>query len=364
MRSGSRLGSIEPLGCSELAWWEIGGAQEINIMCDDSRARRTAMRLLAPWLVAGMGVTGSGTLAAMPYLGAGAQASRLILVQATPGQEPAGTPSGEQSPPDSFVELHEALAAARERLDELSRAAEAVAAGGELQRELAAAQAENRALRAELEALRAERDQLARASKEAEARAIEAEQGAEQTTAAARRIDQELVAVRWQNAQLNTSLQQAAARRAQIEAEARETQAALQSRMKQLEAAAATATSEVIRLRGELNAAEERIAAAAGAEAEKAQAAQRIRALETERDGLLGDLAELRARLEALQAAKAQLEAQVDQLHEAAANATDLARQNLLALEDRLRQLKGSLETIEPAGGAPEPAPAPVERSD
>jgi len=147
-------------------------------------------------------------------------------------------------------------------------------------------------------------------------------------------------------------------------AEVGEAPVALERRMDKLEAAAATVTSEVIRLRGELNAAEERIAAAAGAEAEKAQAAQRIRALETERDGLLGDLAELRASLEALQAAKAQLEAQIDQLHEAAANATDLARQNLLALEDRLRQLKGSLETIEPAGGAPEPAPAPVERSD
>ena len=40
--------------------------------------------------------------------------------------------------PNSFIRLHEALTAARERLEELSKAADTVAATGQLQRELAA----------------------------------------------------------------------------------------------------------------------------------------------------------------------------------------------------------------------------------
>ena len=54
--------------------------------------------------------------------------------------------------PNSFIRLHEALTAARERLEELSKAADTVAATGQLQRELAALRKENQLVRAEIEA--------------------------------------------------------------------------------------------------------------------------------------------------------------------------------------------------------------------
>ena len=168
----------------------------------------------------------------------------------------------------SFLELHEALAAARERLDELSRAAEAVAASGELQRELAAAHEQNQQLRAEIDAVRAERDELAAARQAAAARVEELTREAEQATASAQEIDQELIAVRWQNAQLNTNLAQARAKHDEVETEARETQAALQARIEELEAAAAAASAEAVRLRAQLGEKEQQIAAVAGSDAE------------------------------------------------------------------------------------------------
>ncbi|HEX6114055.1 MAG TPA: OmpA family protein [Geminicoccaceae bacterium] len=338
----------------------------------------------------------------------GPQVSPLILVQqSTPGQEPAATSSEDQTAPDSFLELHEALAAARERLDELSRAAEAVAASGELQRELAAAQAQNQQLRAEIDALRAERDELSTAKQAAEARVAEVRRAAEQATATAQGIDQELVAVRWQNAQLNTSLAQARAKHDQVQTEARETQAALRTRIEELEAGAAAATADAVRLRAQLDEKEQQIAAVLGTEAEadrqvaewrdrvrqaeqakaeaeervadveaqladvkgllassereRAETVERITALEVERDELRGELDQVTERLGQIQAANGELENQVQELREAAATATDLARQNLTAVEDRIRELNGALEAIEPSGGPLEPDPS---RSD
>jgi outer membrane protein OmpA-like peptidoglycan-associated protein/predicted nuclease with TOPRIM domain len=372
-------------------------------MCDGSRAQRTRTRWAGGWLAAGIGIVSGGNVAAMPAMDTRPQLFPLILVQqSTPAQEP--TAGEEQAAPDSFLELHEALAAARERLDELSRAAEAVAAGGELQRELAAAQEQNQELRAEIDALRAERDQLLQQREAAQARVEELTKAASQATATAQKIDQELIAVRWQNAQLNTSVAQARAKQDQIETEAREAQAALQARLEELEAGAAIATTEAVRLRAQLDEKEQQIAAVAGneaeadrqlsawrdqvrraeqaraaaeqragdveaqladvkgllasAERERAAALQRITALEGERDGLRGQLAQLSERLGLIQAANGQLESQVDELREAAATATDLARRNLIAVEERIRELNGALEATEPAGGprAPEPS--------
>ena len=94
----------------------------------------------------------------MPAVGTGPQLPLVILVQqSNPGEDPAGQG---QTAPDSFLQLHEALAAARERLDELSRGAEAVAASGELQRELATVQEQNQQMRAEIESLLASLDDL------------------------------------------------------------------------------------------------------------------------------------------------------------------------------------------------------------
>jgi outer membrane protein OmpA-like peptidoglycan-associated protein len=101
----------------------------------------------------------------------------------------------------------------------------------------------------------------------------------------------------------------------------------------------------------------------ASAERERAEAVQRITALEGERDGLRGQLAQLSERLGLIQAANGQLEDQVDELREAAATATDLARRNLIAVEDRIRELNGALGATDPASGplAPEPSRSDLE---
>lgn len=371
-------------------------------MCEGSDARRFATRWSGAWLAAGIGIASSGDLAAMPAAVTGPQLPLVILVQqSNPGEDPAGQG---QTAPDSFLQLHEALAAARERLDELSRAAEAVAASGELQRELATVQEQNQQLRAEIDALRAERDELQAARQEAATRLDELTKEAEQATASAQEIDQELIAVRWQNAQLNTSLAQARAKHDQVQAEGRKTQAALRARIEELEAGGVAATAEAVRLRAQLGEKEQQIAAVAGIEADadrqssewrdrvgqaerakaeaeqrvgdveaqvadikgllasaerdRADAVQQLTALEHERDGLRSQLGDVTARLQEVQAANRQLEHQLGEMREAAATATDLARRNLIAVEDRVRQLNGTLEVIEPAGGRLEPDPA------
>jgi outer membrane protein OmpA-like peptidoglycan-associated protein len=358
-----------------------------------------------------VGIGSTVELAAMPIAAPDVQLpGRILIQQSTQAQAQVGPPAGtpeearDESTTDSFNELHEALTAARERLEELSRAAEAVAATGQLQQQLAALQAQNQQLQAEIEAARSQRAEQETARRAAEARSAELAEAAEQATAKAQQMDQELVAVRWQNAQLNTSLAQARAARDQLEARAGETQNALQARIKELEGGAAQATGETARLREQVEASEQRIASAESARAEAegrltemrgslqqaeqekarlgeavataeaelaaarqqlaavgqegAQIGQRAAALEEERDELRNRLAEAAERLERAGAANAQLEREVADLREAAGVATDVARQNLIAVENRIKELNEALAAIGPAGGPLETDPA------
>jgi outer membrane protein OmpA-like peptidoglycan-associated protein len=358
-----------------------------------------------------VGIGSTVELAAMPIAAPDVQLpGRILIQQSTQAQAQVGPSAGtpeearDESTTDSFNELHEALTAARERLEELSRAAEAVAATGQLQQQLAALQAQNQQLQAEIEAARSQRAEQETARRAAEARSAELAEAAEQATAKAQQMDQELVAVRWQNAQLNTSLAQARAARDQLEAGAGETQNALQARIKELEGGAAQATGETARLREQVEASEQRIASAESARAEAegrltemrgslqqaeqekarlgeavataeaelaaarqqlaavgqegAQIGQRAAALEEERDELRNRLAEAAERLERAGAANAQLEREVADLREAAGVATDVARQNLIAVENRIKELNEALAAIGPAGGPLETDPA------
>ena len=206
---------------------------------DESRALRFASGWIGPSLAALVGIGSTVELGAMPVAPTGPQLPAPILIQQSTGSQAdvqgAGGMSGatarEEATPDSFIELHEALAAARQRREELSRAAEAVAATGELQRELAALQEQTERLQAEVAAVRAERAELETAKQAAEARARELTEAAEEAKVKAQEMDQELVAMRWQNAQLNTSLAQARTMRDQAEAEARQTEDALRNQI-------------------------------------------------------------------------------------------------------------------------------------
>ena len=125
----------------------------------DSRAQRFAKTWLGLSLATLIGIGSTVELVAMPLPAPGAQLLGPTLIQQSPkpqggAEQPGGAPrppAANESKPAAFIELQEALSAARGRLEELSRAAEAVAATGR-QQELTALQAENQKLRSEIEA--------------------------------------------------------------------------------------------------------------------------------------------------------------------------------------------------------------------
>jgi chemotaxis protein MotB len=323
-------------------------------MIHDSRAHRYAKTWLGPSLAMLVGIGSPVELGAMPIPAAGAQLLGPTLIQQSPqphrdAQQPAGPISADASKPDPFIELHEALTAAGERL---SRAAEAVAATEQLQQERAALREENQLLRAEIEALTKEVEQTAAQGREmhqelvavrrqseqriaaAEAHAAELTKTVEQATAKAREMDQESAAVRGQSER-----RIAAADSARIEAEARLSQ--MRDSLQQAEHEKARVGADLARVQGELANAKEQVAAVGR---EHAQLDQRAAALQHERDDLRTSLADATARLGRSEATEAQLESEVAQLREAARTAADDTRQLIEALA-AIGVAAGSLET-------------------
>ena len=73
--------------------------------------------------------------------------------------------------------------------------------------------------------------------------------------------------------------------------------------------------------------------------------------MQGEADALRGELASLGAEARRVAAERSELEQEVGMLRAAAGSAADAARQNLLAVEERIRELNAALGGIEP--GAP-----------
>jgi outer membrane protein OmpA-like peptidoglycan-associated protein/predicted nucleic acid-binding Zn-ribbon protein len=285
---------------------------------DGSRVQRFAKTWLGPSLATLVGIGSTVELAAMPIPAAGVHLPGPTLIQQSPGPEQPATPpppSADESKPDSFTELHDALEAARQRLEELSKAADAVAATGQLRQELAALREENQKLRAEIDAVRADRGELETTKQAAEARAAELTKTVEQATAKAQ------TEAEAQLRELRDSLQRAEQEKARIGADLTEVQAELATDKEQV--------------------------AAAGQQ--HAQIEQRAAALESERDDLRTRLADVTARLGWSEAAKAQLEMEIGELRKAAGTAADDARQNLIAVENRIKELNEALAAIGPA---------------
>jgi chemotaxis protein MotB len=309
---------------------------------DNCRAQRFGKIWLGPSLAMLVGIGSTVAPAAMPIPAAQVQVPGPTLIQQSPGppgeaQQPAGTPppaSADESEPDSFTELNEALRAAREQLGHLSRAAEAVAAAGQLQREVAALREENQQLRAEIDGVRAERGDLETARQAAEAHAAKLTKTLEEATAKAREMEQELVAVRSQDEQ-----HIAAADAARVEAEARLSE--MRDSLQRAEQDKARIGADLAKVQGELASTKKQVAAA---RQEQAQVQQRVAALEDERDDLRTRLADATARLRPSEAAKAQLESEVAALREAARTATDDTRQLIEALA-AIGLAAGPLET-------------------
>jgi outer membrane protein OmpA-like peptidoglycan-associated protein/predicted nucleic acid-binding Zn-ribbon protein len=261
----------------------------------------------------------------MPIPAAQVEVPGPTLIQQSPGppgeaQQPAGTlppASADESEPDSFTELHEALMSARERLGHLSRATEAVAAAGQLQREVAALREENQQLRAEIDGMRAERGDLETARQAAEAHAAKLTKTLEEATAKARELEQELAAVRSQGKQ-----RIAAADAARVKAEARLSE--MRDSLQRAEQEKARIGADLAKVQGELASTKEQVAAA---RQEQAQVQQRVAALQFERDDLRARLADATARLGPSEEAKVQLENEVAKLRQAARTAAADTRQ-------------------------------------
>jgi outer membrane protein OmpA-like peptidoglycan-associated protein/uncharacterized coiled-coil DUF342 family protein len=327
-------------------------------------------------------------------------ATRLVLVddEQTGTPEAAGpTAAGEERAP--FAELNEALAAARARLEELSRAAAVAVNAGQARQELQAVKQDNQRLTTELAALRASRDELQNAGQAAETRIAELTKAVEDAAGEVKRIEEELVAMRWQNAQLNTSLARAQTAREKIELGAQQTQAALTTKVETLSASAEQSATEIARLRQELadgqqrlqiatssrQEAEARLAELQGtaqsaedknirldeqltalraqitqAQNQRDQAQQRIAELQSETARLHSALSSTQSEAERIARSKSELEGEVAQLRAAANSAADVARQNLLAVEDRIRELNAALVGIPPAAGETSSAVAAV----
>lgn len=332
----------------------------------------------------------------------------------------------ESDPP--FSELNEALSTARSKLAELTKAAEIAKVAGELREKLQAAEAENRQLRSALDQIQSENSEL-KSEQQAAAGQIDAlGKSSEEAVSEARRLDEELVAMRWQNNQLSTSLVRAETAARESTEELTKVRTELDSRAEALAATAEESASEISRLQRELDAAREETLLADQRQAELDTELVELRRateesttdstrLAQDLDSTITELANARTELvatrEAFDEAKIALEAangeadllreqvasnrseaeklrrrlktaeadiekyksvntgleqQVSLLREAAGEATDAARLNLLAVEDQINEINAALASVKgedflPAGGPAEAEAPPVAAS-
>jgi outer membrane protein OmpA-like peptidoglycan-associated protein/predicted nucleic acid-binding Zn-ribbon protein len=362
-------------------------------MVDRQRARQVSGALPSCALLAASlaGLYGADAFASGWTAPAHHPARNLTLVQAAGSESVPAADKASGSQPDApFAELNEALAAARARLEELSKAA--AAAAGQARQELETIKQENQRLQSELATVHASRDELREASRDNAARVAELTGMVEEAAAEAKRLKDELVKLRWQNAQLDTSQTRARAAQQQTEEEARAAQTALNAEVQTLSAAAERSAAEIASLRHELADSQQRLATAGeaagqvadlqakvqSAEArssglekqlaslrgeadavaeERDRAHQRIAEMQSERERLETELASAKDGLGRAEAGRSELEQEVSMLRAAASSAADTARQNLLAVEARIKELNTALAGIEPAAGQPAATP-------
>jgi outer membrane protein OmpA-like peptidoglycan-associated protein/predicted nucleic acid-binding Zn-ribbon protein len=377
--------------------------------------------LLSAWFIFGGFAEERHAMAAGPLGAAAANGVLDRLSAQTNEAEPAPATEADLEDDVPFSELNEALTAARSRLTELTKAAEIAKVVSELREKLQTVEAENRQLKSVLSQLQTDNDELVQAKQNAERRVSELETVAEEANAEAQRLDEELVSMRWQNSQLTTSLTSAETLVRQSTEELTAVRNELGSRAESLAAAAEDSAVEIARLQRELDDAREQILTAEQAQASSAAELVELRKvaedgqLDTDRlardlDATITDLADsqtklaetesafedakisltaaeqevgilrtqlsgnreetddLKRRLESAEldlentrSLNGKLERQVEVLKAAAGEATDAARQNLLAVENQINEINAALasvkaeepgsETIGPAGG-------------
>ncbi len=317
--------------------------------------------------------------------------------------EGGGEPAIDDVP---FSELNEALSAARSRLTELTKAADIAKVAGELREKLQTAEAENRQLKSVLSQLQTEFSNLQSAKQVTDGQLQDLQQINKDAVLEATRLDEELASMRWQNSQLSNSLAEAETASRERAGELTKVRDELNARAEALTAAADESAGEITRLQRELDAARQQIVLAEGEQVASDAELTELRQIVTtstedstrlaqDLDGTITELADTRGKLtktedalqesnialesaqeeagvlreqlasnrtenqalrEELQTAQADLqrfrtlnaglEQQVGVLRSAAGEATNAARQNLLAVEDQINEINAALASV------------------
>ena len=337
-------------------------------------------------------VLGAGDLAALPGDSQERATPHFQLIQDTTGRSAASEtarPNAAQAPP--FLQLNDALAATRAKVEELARAAEMARRAGELRQELAKTRTENQRLMGELERARTEVAERQEAGEAANKRIAELATAAHRAAAEAVRTRQELTETNRRNSELSKRLADAQAELASAKAQMEEADAATASRIKELIYASEQSDAEVAQLRDRFVATEQRIGGLvraqvdalarvaelqssleaerqeaarlrdqlSTAQAELAKAGEARAAAEGERNAarlqteflagrLRADLASTNEKLKLAMAKNGELEAEIGSLRVAAASAADAAQENMLAVQSRIEALDAALEGVAP----------------
>ncbi|MGI9489903.1 MAG: OmpA family protein [Geminicoccaceae bacterium] len=289
--------------------------------------------------------------------------SSLVLVEASLAQA-VDQENGlvvEELPVDGevpFSELNEALIAARSRLAELTKAAEIAKVAGELREELQSSEAENRQLKSVLSQLQTDSSDLLSARQAVERRVVELEKAAEAAAGEITRLQRELDTAREQiliaeRQQVETAAEMAGLR--QTTEESSEDSARLARDLDRTITELAQARSE---LAATENAFEDTRDALKISEEEAGVLRQQLTGSRSETDELRNRLETTENDVERFRALNAGLEQQVGVLKAAAGEATDAARLNLLAVEDRIDEINAafalvSAEELLPGVGGP-----------
>jgi predicted nucleic acid-binding Zn-ribbon protein len=283
-----------------------------------------------------------------------------------------------------LAELKEALAAARDGLEELSRLTQGLASK---RAEADALEARNREILAEIQALHADRHQLRDARDAAIAQSEDLGKALQQATSLTHALGNQLAAEREENVRLSSQGKELAAQ------------------LESLISAVAQAEYEVAGLRNELESSHQRLGAVAdervqadaqlaALESRSFEAAQQITALETQVSALERQLQEkqaalahlgsvrsegekLRERLEEIETELKQeedenerLSAELAGFRSAAETATDMARQHLLTVEGKIRELNQAASAARlpdaeaPRGLEAQPASGPKDEGE
>jgi hypothetical protein len=321
-------------------------------------------------------VFGGSPASALPRAQADPTAG-LLLIQ-------GGPPSAEQQAHDDrlalLADLDEVLRATRAKLEELTEATARVAADtkrhklaeariAELTKAIDAARRESTRLDQALFTLRGQNERLDEGLTRADAARLAALDEVKQTQAEmAKKLETAADEVKQAEAELASRREEleinrrklAEANGAREQIEARVT--AMEKRIKRSDAAAERLRKELADAKAQLAQA---AAAAVGSERARQAAGHEADRLRTEAEQAREELVSARTETARLQIANVELERQRDSLQRALSSATDMARQNLSVMREKIEELNVALglaqpEQTEPAQ-SPQAKPDPVE---